>query len=58
MCERANKIILLSLFYFISSSYITWKDYSKTLIDAALPKGLLDYFDFHAYGGDATPQVS
>ena len=32
-----------------SSSYSTWEDYSKTLIDAAVPKGLLDYFDFHAY---------
>ena len=35
-----------------SSSYITWEGYSKTLIDAAVPKGLLDYFDFHSYGGN------
>jgi len=41
-----------------SSSYSTWDGYSKVLIDAAVPKGLLDYFDFHAYGNDLSPQVS
>ena len=34
-----------------------WNSYSKPLIDAALPKGLLDYYDFHAYDGNGFPQV-
>ena len=41
-----------------SSSFSTWDDYSKVLIDAAVPEGLLDYFDFHAYNHDLSPQVS
>ncbi|XP_065909879.1 uncharacterized protein [Dysidea avara] len=40
----------------LNSTYSMWNSYSKPLIDAALPKGLLDYYDFHAYDGNGFPQ--
>ena len=37
---------------------MNWATYAKPLIDAASPKKLIDFVDFHAYDANADPEVS
>ena len=40
-----------------TTSYHTWFTFILPILDTALPLGLLDFLDFHAYSNDTQPEV-